>query len=84
MICGGTHCINTCLFVNVQFEVKPDDGHCLPKHVVFIYNKTSFIRHILVVLLTVVTPPNILLLSWLGDRFFALSVTVDAIQIPYF
>jgi len=32
--------------------------HLWPKHVVFIYNKTSFIRHILVVLLTVVTPAN--------------------------
>jgi len=29
-----------------------------PKYVVFIYNKTTFIRHILVVLLTVVSPPN--------------------------
>ena len=31
---------------------KPDDGHCWPKQVVVICNKTSVTRHTLVVLLT--------------------------------
>ena len=43
------------LFWGIYFRMKPDDGHCSPKRIVFIY-KNTFISHTLVVLLTVVTP----------------------------